>query len=431
MAGQGVEDLNCLNMEDLERLSRDVMDKQTRDYYNEGSDSNTTLRENSSAYHKYRIRPRVLRDVSSIDSSVEIFGHKNSIPLGVAPTAMQKLAHSDGEVGTARACKSMGVAMGLSSFATASLEEVAEASEGNPNVLQLYLFEEREHSRELLKRAKKAGFKAVFLTVDTPFLGRRNQEIRNQFKLPPHLSIGNFPSKDESKDPEIANDQLADGRRRPRMQRQSSQAGYTDYAAGGKRVLPTGPVTFHTHAANPTLCWEKDIEWLKQECLPEMEVWLKGVATAEDALLAVHHGVSGVVVSNHGGRQLNGALATIDALPEVVDAVQGRIPVHVDGGIRHGTDVFKALALGADFVWVGRPALWGLAYKGQAGVELMLKLLTDEIRLCMSLAGTCKVKDITKDYLAKVSTVDTAAAVVYSVANFHIQIDNSGFVSRL
>ena len=426
MAGQGVEDLNCLNMEDLERLSRDVMDKQTRDYYNEGSDSNTTLRENSSAYHKYRIRPRVLRDVSSIDSSVEIFGHKNSIPLGVAPTAMQKLAHSDGEVGTARACKSMGVAMGLSSFATASLEEVAEASEGNPNVLQLYLFEEREHSRELLKRAKKAGFKAVFLTVDTPFLGRRNQEIRNQFKLPPHLSIGNFPSKDESKDPEIANDQLADGRRRPRMQRQSSQAGYTDYAAGGKRVLPTGPVTFHTHAANPTLCWEKDIEWLKQECLPEMEVWLKGVATAEDALLAVHHGVSGVVVSNHGGRQLNGALATIDALPEVVEAVQGRIPVHVDGGIRHGTDVFKALALGADFVWVGRPALWGLAYKGQAGVELMLKLLTDEIRLCMSLAGTCKVEDITKDYLAKVSSDDTAVAIVYSVANFEYRLITAG-----
>ena len=426
MAGQGVEDLNCLNMEDLERLSRDVMDKQTRDYYNEGSDSNTTLRENSSAYHKYRIRPRVLRDVSSIDSSVEIFGHKNSIPLGVAPTAMQKLAHSDGEVGTARACKSMGVAMGLSSFATASLEEVAEASEGNPNVLQLYLFEEREHSRELLTRAKKAGFKAVFLTVDTPFLGRRNQEIRNQFKLPPHLSIGNFPSKDESKDPEIANDQLADGRRRPRMQRQSSQAGYTDYAAGGKRVLPTGPVTFHTHAANPTLCWEKDIEWLKQECLPEMEVWLKGVATAEDALLAVHHGVSGVVVSNHGGRQLNGALATIDALPEVVEAVQGRIPVHVDGGIRHGTDVFKALALGADFVWVGRPALWGLAYKGQAGVELMLKLLTDEIRLCMSLAGTCKVEDITKDYLAKVSSDDTAVAIVYSVANFEYRLITAG-----
>ena len=402
--GLSKEDLQCLTIEDLEKLSRDVMDKQTRDYYNEGSDSNSTLRENSSAYNKYRIRLRVLRDVSHIDSTVEIFGHKNSIPLGVAPTAMQKLAHSDGELGTARACKEMGVAMGLSSFATASLEEVAEASDGNPNVLQLYLFEEREKSKELLARAKKAGFKAVFLTVDTPFLGRRNQEIRNQFKLPPHLSIGNFPSKDEV---DTTMETLADGRTRPNMskKRQPSVSGYTDYANGGKRVLPTGPITFHSHAANPTLCWETDIEWLKQQCLPEMEVWLKGVATREDALLAIHHGVSGIVVSNHGGRQLNGALATIDALPEIVEAVQGRIPIHVDGGIRHGTDVFKALALGADFCWVGRPALWGLAYKGQQGVELMLKILTDEIRLCMSLAGTVKVSDINKDYLAKVSLV--------------------------
>lgn len=400
-AGTSTGDLNCLTIDDLERLSRDVMDKQTRDYYNEGSDSNSTLLENSSAYNKYRIRPRVLRDVSFIDSSVEIFGHKNSIPLGVAPTAMQKLAHSDGEVGTAKACKEMGVAMGLSSFATASLEEVAEASDGNPNVLQLYLFEEREKSKELLSRAKKAGFKAVFLTVDTPFLGRRNQEIRNQFKLPPHLSIGNFPAK---ADPDAQSESLADGRSKPNTtkKRQASTAGYSDYGKKG-RVLPTGPITFHTHAANPTLCWESDMEWLKKECMPEMEVWLKGIATREDALLAVHHGISGIVVSNHGGRQLNGALATIDALPEIVEAVQGRIPIHVDGGIRHGTDVFKALALGADFCWVGRPALWGLAYKGQQGVELMLRILTDEIRLCMSLAGTVKVSDITKEYLAKVS----------------------------
>ena len=148
--------------------------------------------------------------------------------------------------------------------------------------------------------------------------------------------------------------------------------------------------------------WEEDIEWLKQECQPEMQVWLKGIATSEDAVLALHHQVDGVVVSNHGGRQLNGALATIDALPEVVEAVGGKLPIHVDGGIRHGTDVFKALALGADFVWVGRPTLWGLAYKGQKGVELMLKILSDEVKLCMALAGTVKVEDINKEYLVKV-----------------------------
>jgi (S)-2-hydroxy-acid oxidase len=179
----------------------------------------------------------------------------------------------------------------------------------------------------------------------------------------------------------------------------------------GKWVQPSGPVTFHSHAANPTLNWEKDIAWLKEVCKPEMEVWVKGIATGEDALLAVHHGVDGVVVSNHGGRQLNGALATLDALPEVVEAVQGKIPVHVDGGVRHGTDVFKALALGADFVWVGRPVLWGLAYKGEEGVKLMLRILSDEFRLCMGLAGVVNVKEITKEYLAK--------------------IDTSGFVSKL
>nr|POF02495.1 hydroxyacid oxidase 1 [Quercus suber] len=397
-------DLNCLTIAELEAHAHDLMDKQTRDYYNEGADSGSTLKENIDAYAKYRIRPRVLRDVSNVDTAVNVLGYKSRIPLGVAPTAMQQLAHADGELGTARACRKAGVPMGLSSFATKTLEEVADASRDIPNVLQLYLFEEREHSRKLIRRAKKAGFRAAFLTVDTPFLGRRNLEIRNQFKLPPHFKIANF--EDEELKDEIAQPSASDSTH-PSKKRDST-AGYQD---GEKRVLPSGPITFHSHAANPTLCWERDIQWLKQECGPEMQVWVKGIATAEDALLAVHHKVDGIVVSNHGGRQLNGALATLDALPEVAEAVQRKIPVHVDGGIRHGTDVFKALALGADFVWVGRPALWGLAYNGQAGVELMLRILGDEIRLCMGLAGITKVQDISKEYLVK--------------------LDRSGFVSRL
>lgn len=402
-------DLNCLTIAELERIAHDKMDKQTRDYYNEGADSGSTLRENLSAYTKYRIRPRVLRDVSAVDPSVSIFGHKNRVPFGVAPTAMQCLAHSDGEIGTANACRDINIAMGLSSFATKTLEEVAEASQDNPNVLQLYLFEDRNHSIKLINRAKKAGFKAVFLTVDTPFLGRRNLELRNQFKLPPHFKVANFA---EDQEPALQ-DEVVDGEEKtPKRQ---SGPGPTKSQAGrmenGKWVQPSGPVTFHSHAANPTLNWEKDIAWLKEVCKPEMEVWVKGIATGEDALLAVHHGVDGVVVSNHGGRQLNGALATLDALPEVVEAVQGKIPVHVDGGVRHGTDVFKALALGADFVWVGRPVLWGLAYKGEEGVKLMLRILSDEFRLCMGLAGVVNVKEITKEYLAK--------------------IDTSGFVSKL
>ncbi|KAF1836325.1 L-lactate dehydrogenase [Decorospora gaudefroyi] len=407
-------DLNCLTISELEHLAAERMDKQTRDYYNEGADSGSTLSENISAYQKYRIRPRVLRDVSAIDTSITIFGHRNSIPLGVAPTAMQGLAHGDGELATARACKNMDVVMGLSSFSTTSLENVKGAlGDRHPGALQLYLFEEREQSRKLIQRAKKAGYKAVMLTVDTPVLGRRNLEIRNQFKLPKHLKVANFNQDENRGQGTKTEERTTEPKTDPEANefRKRSQT-------NTKRQPPSGPITFHTHAPNPTLCWERDIAWLQSVCHPEMEVWVKGIATSEDAQLACQHGVDGIIVSNHGGRQLNGALATIDALPDVAAAVQSqtqagkkKIPVHVDGGIRHGTDIFKALALGADFVWVGRPVLWGLAYKGQEGVELALRLLADEFRLCMALAGVTCVEDIGKEYLVK--------------------MDHGGFVSRL
>lgn len=401
-------DLNCLTIAELQAHAHNMMDKQTRDYYNEGADAGSTLRENNSAYDKYRIRPRVLRDVSNIDTSAKVLNFKNSFPVGVAPTAMQCLAHSEGELATARACRGKGVAMGLSSFSTRTLEDVSKEVGGEvPLVLQLYLFEEREESRRLIERAKKAGYKAVFLTVDTPFLGRRNLELRNKFTLPSHLEVANFaqgrndgpppaPPSQAEKQPE-KNDANTS---KPRSNT-PSKAGTTDRSSGS-RTKPSGAVTFHTHAPNPTLSWENSIQWLKETCGSNMQVWVKGIATPEDAELALKHGCDGIVVSNHGGRQLDGAMATLDALPEVAKAVSGRIPVHVDGGIRHGTDVFKALALGADFVWVGRPALWGLAYKGQEGVELMLRLLEEEFRLCMGLAGCVRVADVGKEYLVKV-----------------------------
>ena len=408
--GEKPHDLNCLTIAELGKHAALRMNKQTRDYYNEGADSGSTLLENSTAYSKYRIRPRVLRDISLIDTSVSIWGARNSVPIGVAPTAMQCLAHPDGEVATAKACKETNIAMGLSSFATSTLEDVASATGSHPLVLQLYLFEEREHSRKLIQRAKRAGYKAVFLTVDTPMLGRRNMEIRNDFKLPKPYKIANF-----TEDSTSAASETVMGGSTPKSEQghekkstSTSAKGYNDPKG---RQPPTGPISFHTHAANPTLSWDRDISWLKEQCSPEMEVWVKGIATAEDTHLAIQHAVDGIVVSNHGGRQLNGALATLDALPEIVHAANGKIPIHIDGGIRHGTDVFKALALGADFVWIGRPVLWGLAYKGQEGVELCLRLLSDEFRLCMGLAGTVKVEDITREYLVK--------------------MDRSGFISRL
>lgn len=190
--------------------------------------------------------------------------------------------------------------MGLSSFSTTTLEDVAEAADGQvPLVLQLYLFEEREHSKKLIARAKKAGYKAVFLTVDTPYLGRRNLELRNQFKLPAHFTIPNFAQQGDPKNGDAEYIQEKGNKK----QRKASAAGYTD--KDGSRVVPDGPITFHSHAANPTLSWEKDIDWLKKECGSDMQVWVKGVATAEDAQLAIKHKVDGIVVSNHGGRQLS------------------------------------------------------------------------------------------------------------------------------
>lgn len=255
------------------------------------------------------------------------------MPIGVAPTAMQKLAHYEGEIATARACKKQKVVMGLSSFATSTLEDVAKECGDTPHVLQLYLFEDREHSKKLIARAKAAGYKAVFLTVDTPMLGRRNLEIRSQFKLPKNLKIANF---DESTNSDavatVMTGTQASANPNAQSSAKRSRAGYTD---GDRRVAPTGPITFHSHAANPSLNWEKDIAWLKEQC-GDMQVWIKGVATSDDALMAVKYGVDGIVVSNHGGRQLNGALATLDALPEITAAVKGQIPIHIDGGIRHG-----------------------------------------------------------------------------------------------
>ncbi len=428
-------DLSCLCISDLHNLALEHMDKQTRDYYNEGADDNLTLNENNTGYQQYRLRPRVLRNVSNIDTCVKIFGgYTNAVPFGVAPTAMQGLAHIDGELGTARACRDTGIAMGLSSFSTTSLEDVRAASDNNVNVLQLYLFEDKKKSEKLIQRAKDAGYKAVLLTVDTPMLGRRNADMRNEFTLPGHLKVMNFvddepdhPESDESKD-EAEKEKTKDidveqdwqspnvGRKRQppeqedrptRDEKAKSMPGYHD---GKQWVSPTGPITFHTHAPNPTLAWDNAIPWLKRIAHP-MQVWVKGILTAEDADLAVQHNVDGIIVSNHGGRQLNGAMATIDALPEIVKAVGGKVPVHVDGGIRHGTDIFKALALGADFCWIGRPVLWGLAYKGEEGVRTCLRLLSDEIKLCMGLVGTVKVEDINSQYLVKV--------------------DRSGFMSKL
>ncbi|KAJ9604925.1 hypothetical protein H2200_010314 [Cladophialophora chaetospira] len=339
------------------------LESDSADYYNEGAMDLVTLRDNVAAYNRYKIIPRILRNVSNIDTSTTIFGQRVEFPLGFSPSAMQKLAHQDGELATSRAAAAMGVAMCLSSYSNTSLEEVISVGNGNPYMIQMCVVKDRSITAQLLRRAevvqKAAGYKAIFMSVDVPVLGRRLNEMRNDFTLPAELMFPNILS-----------------------------TGYTEFSeTDGER-----------HNYDASLEWEEIIPWLKRNT--KMEVWLKGVLSPADVELAIKYGVHGILVSNHGGRQLDGVPATLDALRDCAVVARGRIQTAVDGGIRRGSDIFKALALGARHCFIGRIAIWGLAYNGQKGVELALKILLAELQVTMALAGCRTVDEITIEHLA-------------------------------
>ncbi|KAK9370352.1 FMN-dependent dehydrogenase [Lipomyces kononenkoae] len=369
-----------LNIDDLERASQFSVDKMTWDFWAGGANELQTVAENTAAFSDYRIRPRYMRDVTVVDTKpkADLFGKKFAIPCGLAPSSMHKLANPDGEIATGRAAKAKNWPMAISSYSSVSLEEAKDAGGDSLLFFQLYVFKNRDTSADLVRRAEKAGFKAVLLTIDSPYLGLRFSERRNKFTLPRGIEPGNF----------------ANGR----------YAGPIDFSVEAKSKSK-GPGTnddllqeAKPNVIDPALKWH-DIMWLKG--ITTMQVWVKGVMTAEDAELAVQAGVDGIWVSNHGGRQLDGCLPTLHALPEVVAAVRGKIPVHMDGGIRRGADIFRALALGADFVWIGRPVLWGLKYDGQKGVELAEQILEDEFKLAMALSGTASVDQIARAHLTR------------------------------
>eukprot|EP01137_Pigoraptor_chileana_P032078 Opistho-2@20888 len=354
-------DARCVCIADMEAHARAHLPKSVYDYYASGANDGQTLRENSNAFQRLRFRPRMLRDVSSLDLSTTILGEKISMPICASPTAMQRMAHPDGESATGRASAHLNTCMILSSIATTSIEELAASAPNGLRWFQLYVYKDRALTERLVHRAEAAGFKALVLTVDTPLLGRREPDVRNEFKLPAHLRLANFDEMDfKSYGVQIAN----------------QDSGLAQYIAS---------------QFDRTLNW-KDVQWLKS--ITKLPIVIKGILTGDDAMLAVDAGAAAILVSNHGARQLDGVPATIEALPEIVQAVRGRVEVYLDGGVRRGTDVLKALALGARAVFVGRPVLWGLAYNGQAGVEQMFKLLRDEIELAMTLAGCNKVSEI-------------------------------------
>jgi len=310
-----------------------------------------TLRDNLEAYRRWVFRPRALVDVSRAETTTTVLGTEISMPLVVAPVAFQRMAHPDGEPGMARAAAAARTIMCLSTLATSTPAEVAEAAPGAPRWFQLYVFRDPGMTRALLAQAREAGFEAVVLTVDTPRVGRRERDFRTGFALPPEITVPSLAA-----------------------------------AAGG----PTAVTPLSAFSSMSDAVTWNDVEWLAGEA--GLPVLVKGVLTAEDALLACEHGAAAVIVSNHGGRQLDGSPATLDALPEVVDAVAGRVEVLLDGGIRRGTDVVKALALGARAVLAGRPPLWGLAAGGEAGARRVLELLRDEILLALVLLG-CRGPD--------------------------------------
>ncbi|XP_030552424.1 glycolate oxidase 1-like isoform X2 [Rhodamnia argentea] len=307
-------------------------------------------------------RPRILVDVSHIDMTTTVFGFKVSMPIMIAPTAMQKMAHPDGEYATARAASAAGTIMTLSSWATSSVEEVASTGPGI-RFFQLYVLKDRNVVAQLVRRAERAGFKAIVLTVDTLRLGRREADIKNRFALPPNLTLKNFEGLDIGK-MDRAND--------------------------------SGLATYAAEQVDRSLSW-KDVKWL--QTITTLPILVKGVLTAEDTRVAVQAGAAGIIVSNHGARQLDYVPATIMALEEVVKAAQGKLPVFLDGGVRRGTDVFKALALGASGVFIGRPVLFSLAAEGEAGVKKVLQMLRDEFELTMALSGCRSLKEITRDHI--------------------------------
>lgn len=348
-----------INLFEYQALAAGQLSQMALDYYASGAGDEITLQDNRAAFARYKLRPRMLVDVSQRDLSTTILGQTWPLPIAIAPMAFQCLAAKEGEIATAKAAAKLGSAMILSTMATKSLEEVASIRQQTPQWFQLYVHRDRALTKALVERAHAAGYQALCLTVDAPMLGRREKDMRNQFALPTGMELANLTTLKDLK-----------------ITQRSGESGLFAYLL---------------EQFNPALTWS-DLEWLQS--LSPLPLVVKGILRGDDARRAVEHGAQGIIVSNHGGRQLDGAIASIDALPEVVAAVGDGVEVLVDGGIRRGTDVLKALALGAKAVLLGRPILWGLAVAGQAGVEHVLELLRDELDLAMALSGCAKLADI-------------------------------------
>lgn len=360
MTGQPV----LLHSDDYAHLARERLSAEVWDFVDGGSGAELTVDANRPLFDQTLLRPRVLVDVAASTPETTLFGSVLATPVGVAPTAYHRLMHRDGELATARGAGQAGALYVAAMLSSQSIEDIAAAATG-PLWLQLYWLRDRAVLADVVSRAKAAGYGALMLTVDAPQLGRRLREMRRGFALDPEIRAVNL-------DPAL-------------------MSSTHTREAGRSAVATHFAATFEQ-----SLTWA-DLAWLRE--LTDLPVLLKGVLTAQDARLAVEHGASGVVVSNHGGRQLDGAVPSLQALPSIVDAVAGEVPVLFDGGVRTGRDALVALAQGAAAVLLGRPVLWALAAGGADGVRDLIALLTEELAHTMALAGRPRVADLGRDVL--------------------------------
>ncbi|MDP6964776.1 MAG: alpha-hydroxy acid oxidase [Acidimicrobiales bacterium] len=376
------------NVDDLRKLAKRRLPIGVFDYIDGGAEDEITLRENVEAYKKVSFKPRVLRNMANIDTSTSLLGRRLDFPLVLAPTGFTRIAHSEGELAVVRAATRAGIPFTLSTMATRSIEECASVAESDTRLwFQIYTWKDRSVVKNLVERADAAGFEAVCLTVDTAVLGRRERDVRRGFTLPPEVGLGTII--DGIKNPGWTWDFLtADPIRFANVEGLTS-------IDGSKAV----DLAEHMKSQfDPGLSWS-DVEWLRS--IWKGPILIKGIQTVEDALIAVDSGVEAIAISNHGGRQLDGAPAPFDLLPEVAEAVQNRLEIICDGGVRRGSDIVKAVSLGATAVMAGRPYLYALGACGERGVDHVLGLLHEGVERTMALTGAASVDDLTNELISR------------------------------
>ncbi|MBS0184835.1 MAG: alpha-hydroxy-acid oxidizing protein [Proteobacteria bacterium] len=352
-----------ISISDIQEQAKLILDPSIYTYFSGGSDDEITLSENAESYNKVLLKPRVLRDVRNITTRTTVLGQSISLPVLIAPMAFHKLAHQEGEIATVKAASDFGTIMIVSSLATASLEEIRKNSLIDP-WLQVYMYKDRHITKNLLQYAHECGFKGLVLTVDTPLYGKRKRELINPFSFQEDIIPLNLVK-----------------------------------AGLNLQEIPVvHRARYLSQLLDSSLTWE-DIEWIRS--ITPLPIILKGILTEEDVSIAIEHKISGIIISNHGGRQLDTVPTPLEVLPKIAQIADGKIDILIDGGIRDGKSIFKAIALGAKAVLIGRPILWGLSVGGEHGVLKVLDIFSSELNLTMALCGCTSLEMISEEYLYK------------------------------